>query len=77
VRAEREEADRRAGAAERSAAALHEDSQRFEQTRRRMKEQWGVHNNVSFDIVWQQAMDAKRALAEQEARKPLPLSEET
>lgn len=49
LRAERDEADRRAGAAERSAAAFHEDNQRFEQVRRRMKEQWGVHNNVPFD----------------------------
>ena len=75
LRAERDEADRRAGAAERSAAAFHEDNQRFEQVRRRMKEQWGVHDNVSFDLVWQQALDAKQALAELEARKPLPLSD--
>lgn len=69
LQAERDEADRRAGAAERSAAAFHEDNQRFEQVRRRMKAQWGVHNNVSFDVVWQQALDAKQALAELEARK--------
>lgn len=74
LRAERDEADRRAGAAERSAAAFHEDNQRFEQVRRRMKEQWGVHDNVSFDVVWQQALDTKQTLAELEARKPLPLS---
>jgi multidrug efflux pump subunit AcrA (membrane-fusion protein) len=74
LQAERDEADRRAGAAERSAAALHETSQRFEKVRRRMKDQWGVHDNVSFDIVWQQALDAKQALAELEARKPLPPS---
>lgn len=76
LRAERDEADRRAGAAERSAAAFHEDHQRFEQVRRRMKEQWGVDDRVSFDVVWQQALDAKQALAKLEARKPLPLSDE-
>lgn len=76
LRAERDEADRRAGAAERSAAAFHEDHQRFEQVRRRMKEQWGVDDRVSFDVVWQQALDAKQALAELEARKPLPLSDD-
>jgi len=75
LQAERDDADRRAGAAERSAAAFHEVTQRFEQVRRRMKEQWGVHDNVSFDLVWQQALDAKQAQAELEARKPLPLND--
>ena len=59
LEAERDEADRRAGCAERHMAGLSDDVRRFEEARRRMKVQWGVHDNVSFDVVWQQALDAK------------------
>lgn len=59
LEAERDEADRRAGRAERHMAGLNDDVRLFEAARRRMKAQWGVHDNVSFDVVWQQALDAK------------------
>ena len=68
LEAERDEADRRAGRAERHMAGLNDDVRRFEAARRRMKVQWGVHENVSFDDVWQQALDAK---ASQAQRVPL------
>ena len=68
LEAERDEADRRAGRAERHMAGLNDDVRRFEAARRRMKMQWGVHDNVSFDDVWQQALDAK---ASQAQRVPL------
>lgn len=68
LEAERDEADRRAGSAERRMAGLNDDVRRFEAARRRMKAQWGVHDNVSFDDVWQQALDAK---ASQAQRVPL------
>ena len=68
LEAERDEADRRAGRAERLMAGLNDDVRRFEEARRRMKVQWGVPENVSFDVVWQQALDAK---AFQAQRKPL------
>lgn len=68
LEAERDEADRRAGRAERHMAGLNDDVRRFEAARRRMKAQWGVHDNVSFDVVWQQALDAK---ASQAQRVPL------
>jgi hypothetical protein len=71
LEAERDEADRRAGRAERHMAGLNDDVRRFEAARRRMKAQWGVHDNVSFDVVWQQALDAK---ASQAQRVPLSLS---
>ena len=68
LEAEHDEADRRAGHAERHMAGLNDDVRRFEAARRRMKVQWGVHENVSFDDVWQQALDAK---ASQAQRVPL------
>lgn len=71
LEAERDEADRRAGRAERHMAGLNDDVRRFEAARRRMKAQWGVHDNVSFDVVWQQALDAKASQAQR-----VPLSEE-
>jgi hypothetical protein len=36
-----------------------------------MKVQWGVHENVSFDDVWQQALDAKASQAQR-----VPLTDE-
>ena len=71
LEAERDEADRRAGRAERHMAGLNDDVRRFEAARRRMKVQWGVHDNVSFDDVWQQALDAKASQAQR-----VPLSNE-
>ena len=71
LEAERDEADRRAGRAERLMAGLNDDVRRFEEARRRMKVQWGVPENVSFDVVWQQALDAKAFQAQR-----VPLSNE-
>ena len=71
LKAERDEADRRAGCAERRMAGLSDDVRRFETAHRRMKAQWGVHDNVSFDDVWQQALEAKASKAQCE-----PLDEE-
>ena len=52
-------------------AGLNDDVRRFEAARRRMKVQWGVHENVSFDDVWQQALDAKASQAQR-----VPLTDE-
>ena len=71
LEAERDEADRRAGCAERRMAGLNDDVRRFKEERRCMKVQWGVHDNVSFDVVWQQALDAKASQAQR-----VPLSSE-
>ncbi|WP_315127027.1 hypothetical protein [Comamonas antarctica] len=69
LRAERDDADRRAGRAERRMAALNDAVRGHDAAFRRMKAQWGVHENVSFDVVWQQALDAKANA--QPAREPL------
>ena len=71
LEAERDEADRRAGRAERHMADLNDDVRRFEATRRHMKAQWGVHDNTSFDVVWQQVLDAKASQAQR-----VPLTDE-
>lgn len=54
------EADRRAGAAERELASCREDVARFARVRDQMKEQWGVGRNVSFDVVWAEALKLKQ-----------------
>lgn len=71
--AERDEADRRAGAAERERASDREDLIRLDRVRDTMKKQWGVHYNVSFDIVWDEALALKRAA---ERRIGLPAEQE-
>lgn len=58
--AELAEADRRAGAAERELASCREDVARFTRVRDQMKEQWGVDRNVSFDVVWAEALRLKQ-----------------
>lgn len=58
--AELAEADRRAGAAERELACCREDVARFTRVRDQMKEQWGVDRNVSFDVVWAEALRLKQ-----------------
>jgi hypothetical protein len=62
------EADRRAGAAERELASCREDLVRLDQVRDKMKKQWGVDRNVSFDKVWAEALKLKQ----QQPAKPLP-----
>ena len=54
------EADRRAGAAERTLASTKEDVYRFESCRRGYKRDWGVEDLVSFDDVWDEALALKR-----------------
>lgn len=68
--AELAEADRRAGAAERELASCREDVARFTRLRDQMKEQWGVDRNVSFDVVWAEALKLKK----QAGAVPLPKS---
>ena len=53
------EADRRAGAAERELENCRKDISRLNLFRDKMKTQWGVHPNVSFDVVWAQALALK------------------
>lgn len=52
LRAERDEADRRAGAAERLLADRDDSIMRREQWLRRAKEERGYGQNTSFDRVW-------------------------
>lgn len=57
--AERDEADRRAGAAERELASVRSDLDTMRRVREKMKEQWGAHPNTSFDVVWDEALTLK------------------
>ena len=68
---ERNEADQRAGAAEREKLGLHDDVKRFEREIRRITEEWGAHRNTSFDDVWQEALTTKAELAQLRESKPL------
>ncbi len=56
LEAERDDADRRAGAAERMACRRVEEGRARESWLRKAKEQWGVDQNVSFDVCWSQAL---------------------
>jgi DNA-binding protein H-NS len=58
VTRERDEADRRAGAAERQLANASADLQRLTDWRDKQKEAAGYHRNISFDVVWQEALTA-------------------
>ena len=53
---ERDEADRRAGAAERELASARETLACHSRSRERMKDEAGYDRNVSFDIVWSDLM---------------------
>lgn len=64
------EADRRAGAAERKLANCRENMARFIRVRDQMKDQWGVDRNVSFDVVWDEALKLKQ---QAEAITPPPI----
>jgi hypothetical protein len=60
--AERDNADRRAGAAERRMEDYQDTSIRRDQWLRKAKEDAGYHYNTSFDVVWADALAAlKRA----------------
>lgn len=56
--AERDDADRRAGAAERRAAHLAENLAAKQEWERRAKKQAGYPDQVSFDEVWKDALAA-------------------
>lgn len=67
LKSERDEADRRAGAAERKLRGYAEDSFAREAWTDKAKEQWGVHRNVSFDDVWEEALKFRDRLVELKA----------
>jgi hypothetical protein len=67
LEAELDDADRRAGAAERVLAGIREDVYRVDQCRAAQKTAAGYHRNVSFDVVWDEALAALL-----EKRGPLP-----
>jgi hypothetical protein len=56
---ERDEADRRAGAAERDLEKEREDSQRRASWLWQAKQEWGVNDNVSFDVIWEECLRLK------------------
>lgn len=64
---ERDEADRRAGAAERHTSKLADDLRRIDRVHDQMKDQWGVSRNVSFDVVWAEALALKAAMQEKQS----------
>jgi len=61
---ERDEADRRAGAAERHLAALQDSAAARASWLTRAKREWGVGDNVSFDRVWAEAKALKAKAAD-------------
>jgi hypothetical protein len=63
LRAELSEADRRAGEAQRRLEFSQDSSQKRESWLRKAKAQWGVDCNVSFDVVWEEALKMRAELA--------------
>jgi len=55
-----DDADRRAGASERELETCRSDLARINHVRDKMKDEWGVDRNVSFDVVWDEALTLKR-----------------
>ncbi len=66
--AERDEADRRAGAAERLLESLQDDARNRNSWLWKAKKDAGYDQNISFDVVWSEALAALKA-----ARDELPL----
>lgn len=58
LKLERDEADRRAGAAERRNAELLDSASKRGNWFRQAKRAAGYHENVSFDVVWAAALSA-------------------
>lgn len=56
-----DEADRRAGAAERLLDYEKSKTEERESWLRKAKEEWGVNNYISFDRVWEEALALKKA----------------
>ena len=61
---ERDEADRRAGAAEREMQTLKDTIARLNSVRSKQKREWGVDENTSFDAVWNEALALKAQCAQ-------------
>ena len=60
LREERDEADRRAGAAERSLSYLQDSENARKSWLSDAKKAWGYHDNVSFDVIWAEALALKK-----------------
>ncbi|MCW7556448.1 hypothetical protein NX722_28615 [Endozoicomonas gorgoniicola] len=56
LKSDLDEADRRAGAAEREKVRLKESAQARRDWLRRAKEEAGYHDSVSFDTVWDETL---------------------
>ena len=69
LEAERDEADRRAGAAEREMQTLKDTIARLNSVRSKQKRDWGVDDNTSFDVIWNEALALKAQLSQ--AKKEL------
>lgn len=59
---QRDDADRRAGAAERSKESLVEESHARASWLRKAKAEAGYDDNVSFDVVWKETLKKARTL---------------
>jgi len=66
---ERDEADRRAGAADRNRASVQQELSGLKDMRRRMKRDWGVDDSVSFDVVWAEAMSMRAEVEHRSGHK--------
>lgn len=62
---ERDEADRRAGAAERQMESLEDAAIKRRHWLSEAKRQAGYHDNVSFDVVWAETLAKAQALSPQ------------
>ena len=60
---ERDDADRRAGAAERLLAHAQDSAAARSHWLSKAKREWGVDDKVSFDVVWAEALKLKAASA--------------
>jgi len=58
---ERDEADRCAGEALRKMSAMQDRINHHNDWLRKAKEDWGVSDNVSFDVIWEEALKLKNA----------------
>jgi hypothetical protein len=70
LEAERDEADRRAGAAERAISNLKDTLYRIDRQRDKWKAEAGYTSNTSFDVVWAETL--RKALAYDAPANPQP-----
>ena len=73
VRRERDEADCRAGAAERGYKSYLDAAVARDSWLRKAKSQWGVDNIVSFDVVWAEALAQKEQIEKLTAERDAAL----